>query len=179
MRRKRCITLLRLTTMRGLFVQLAVYWALVGTLAVASVTTWACWVLQALLALAFWGSYRWRPSANLTPRSWVRLAIYSVLGAASFAGANFAMDALHGAHRPKAEVASHLGGLELWFVLCPGVFSLALGRLAGRSTRAVRPRRLLRLTISPANPRAAGLSAKTPFALDPERLSENPCKPDN
>ena len=52
--------------------------------------------------------------------------LQSVLLALIFFGANGGLDALHGAHRPKAEVARYLGGLELWFVLCPGAASVAL-----------------------------------------------------
>ncbi len=61
---------------------------------------------------------------------WLRVAAYAGLFGAIFWGANFALDALHGAHRLKADVAAHLGGLELWLVLCPGVCSVALGLAA-------------------------------------------------
>lgn len=66
-----------------------------------------------------------------TARNWLAVVFYALYFAALFAGANFALDALHGAERPQAEVAPLLGGLELWQVLCPGVFSLAVGAMAG------------------------------------------------
>jgi len=36
------------------------------------------------------------------------------------------LDVLHGADRPKAEIAQHLGGLEIWFFLCPVYLPLPL-----------------------------------------------------
>ena len=50
---------------------------------------------------------------------------------AFFAGVDLALDALHGAQRRHADIASDVGGLALWQVLCPGVFSFAAGALAG------------------------------------------------
>lgn len=74
-------------------------------------------------------------TADWNLRVWLAAALYALYFAAFFAGANFALDALHGAQRPRAEVAAHLGGLELWQFFCPGVFSLAVGALAGGLAR--------------------------------------------
>jgi hypothetical protein len=119
--------------LRALVVQAVVFWTLVCALHAAPVSLAAWWALYGLLAFGLWGAHRWRATATRPPRFWGELALYSLLGAVVFAGANFGMDTLHGAHRPKAQVAAHLGGLELWFFLCPGVFSLALGGWAARS----------------------------------------------
>jgi hypothetical protein len=115
---------------RGFAVQAAVYWSAVAALRSLAVTPAAWCGLQVLVLLGWWVSCRWRYSSTLPPRSWAALAVYALLGAALFAGANFGMDALHGANRPTAQVAAHLGGVELWVVLYPGLLSLALGRLA-------------------------------------------------
>lgn len=84
------------------------------------------YLATALLAVlaAWWRWPRW------PARTWLYACFCSLLLAASFWGANFALDALHGAARRKAEVTSTLGGLELWFVLCPGVASIAVSGLA-------------------------------------------------
>ena len=68
---------------------------------------------------------------------WFAMACYAALLAAIFYGANGALDALHGANRARPDVASAIGGLELWFVLCPGAVSVALGH-AVRSALAKR-----------------------------------------
>jgi len=62
--------------------------------------------------------------------TWLAALGYTLLFAALFCGANLALDALHGAHRPNADVARHLGGLELWFVLFPGIASMAVSGFA-------------------------------------------------
>jgi hypothetical protein len=108
----------------------APHWSVVAALRALAVTPAAWCGLQVLVLLVWWVSCQWRYSATLPPRTWAALAMYALLGAALFAGANFGMDALHGPNRSRAQVAAHLGGLELWVVLCPGVLSLALGHLA-------------------------------------------------
>lgn len=80
------------------------------------------------------------PLTQVGAATWIAVAAYAVFFAIFFATAAFALDALHGAHRPKTEVARHLGGLELWIVLCPGLFSLALAA-AWRTSRAKHAKR--------------------------------------
>ena len=111
-----------------------------------------------VLSLAYWGGVAMLPAADvdarawqllfalcsvctalvtvlarpaLTPAVWLYLAACFVLLAAGFFGANVGLDALHGAARAKADVAGALGGLEFWFVLCPGLASAALGCAVG------------------------------------------------
>jgi len=62
----------------------------------------------------------------LSPTAWLVCAMYSALFALIFYGANEGLDILYGAGRTKPDVASHIGGLELWWILCPGVFSVAV-----------------------------------------------------
>ncbi len=121
----------------ALAVQALVFWLVLAALGYGVVAgpTWV--VLHLLMAIglvallaapkATAGSTRWRA------RSWLAIAFYAAFLAAFLAGANFALDALHGAHRQRTGMVPHLGGLALWQVLCPGVFSLALGLLAGRA----------------------------------------------
>ena len=67
---------------------------------------------------------------QLPPRAWLLFAVNSALVAALFWGANTALDLINAPHRPKVDWATHLGGLELWFVLFPGVFSVAIAAWA-------------------------------------------------
>lgn len=95
----------------------------------------AVWSAQAVAPAAWVGLYLVCLVAALplwvklafTPQRWATVALYCTLLALIFFGANGALDALNGAHRAKAAVAESLGGLELWFVLCPGAVSVALG----------------------------------------------------
>lgn len=113
----------------------SVYWpatALLGAAGVALTAWWALYGVCVLLALVL---VRTTPFA-LSPRSWLYLAGCAVLLAALFFGANAGLDVLHGAGRPKADVAQQLGGLELWCVLCPGLASVAVAcAVAGLTAR--------------------------------------------
>ena len=92
----------------------------------AAVSLRAWLVLYALcvaVAAVIWAA---RPElARAT--TWLVAASYAALFAAIFYGANLALDALQGPHRNDGSVAHHLEGLELWFVLCPGMVSVAWG----------------------------------------------------
>lgn len=68
---------------------------------------------------------------KVAPAVWLYLAGCATLVAGIFYGANIGLDALHGATRPKANVAASLGGLELWFVFFPGLASVAMACSAG------------------------------------------------
>ena len=81
---------------------------------------------------------------QLPPRAWLLFAVNSALVAALFWGANTALDLINAPQRPKDDWATHLGGLELWFALCPGVVSVAISSY-------VRSLPLLRLPSQHAN----------------------------
>lgn len=103
----------------------AIYWAVVSLVPESRVSLVA-W-LGLYLACNIGAVEAWaRLPASFGSRFWLAVALYSGLFAAMFFGADGALDALHGVHRIKAHVAESLGGLELWFVLCPGVVSAAL-----------------------------------------------------
>ena len=65
-----------------------------------------------------------------TARGWSLALFYAVLSAVIFAGADLALQALGNAVKPRAIVPPALGGLEFYFLLVPGVASVALGQLA-------------------------------------------------
>jgi len=103
----------------------AVFWISVALLGSASVEPGAWWVLYGVCTALSMLAVRCQ-ACKLAPVEWLYLAACSALLAAGFFGANVALDALHGADRLKANVADALGGLELWFVLFPGLTSSAL-----------------------------------------------------
>ena len=112
------------------------YWpvaALLGSAGVGPGAWWALYAVCMLLAMLLVTSR----SLALRSGAWLYLAGCAVLLAGLFFGANAGLDVLHGASRPKADVAQQLGGLALWCVLCPGLASVALacavaGLAAGR-----------------------------------------------
>lgn len=112
-------------TLTPLLALTAVFWSGAGLFGTSGVTTPALVSLYGMcLAIAAIQS-RWRP-AWASPRTWLAVALYSLLLAALFRGANVGLDALHGAQRVRIDVAASLGGLELWFVLSPGVTAIAV-----------------------------------------------------
>ncbi|MEO7335498.1 MAG: hypothetical protein ABIV63_02865 [Caldimonas sp.] len=64
------------------------------------------------------------------PQAWLQLVGSSMLFAAIFFGANRGLDALNGARAASLDTGGSLGGFELWYALCPGLTSIALGGLA-------------------------------------------------
>ena len=66
---------------------------------------------------------------------WTIRAAYCVLLAVLFYGANQARDILYGPERLKAHLPVWLGGLELWWILCPGICSVFLAIAAARRLR--------------------------------------------
>ncbi len=85
------------------------------------------WVgLYGVCVLVSW--LLWQGPAGRAPaRVWLEWVVYAPLLAALFFGADGALDALNGPLRAKAGVAESLGGLDIWFVFCPGVVAVALG----------------------------------------------------
>jgi hypothetical protein len=120
--------------------QALAFWSVLLALSQGSVGVGAWLALHGLLALGLiaLNTVPCAP-ARWPARTWLALAFYAVFFAAFFAGANFALDALHGAQRQRVEIAPQVGGLELWQVLCPGVFSFAIGALTYRLVTAVAP----------------------------------------
>ena len=128
----------------ALLVQALVFAAGVAALQRADVSAAAWAGLYLCAAVATVTAPCWAP---LRAGLWLAVAGYALLFSALFWGANFGLDALHGAHRHKADVAQSLGGLELWLVLCPGAASVALGA-AAQVAWARRARRGPRITTA-------------------------------
>ncbi len=141
----------------ALLIQSLTFWAGVWLLRDQRVSMFA-WAalyvccLSVAAALCHRRFARFKPS----PGAWLLFALNSALLAALFWGANMALDLVNGAHRPKADWAAQLGGLELWFALCPGVLSVAIAGCV-RSAQT-------NLTKRPASPQpqTARPSATTP-----------------
>lgn len=108
------------------------YWGAVFLLPTATVSAVAWTSLFSVCAASCFLLFR-RQALGWPPVAWLYLAACCLLLAALFYGANVGLDTLHGASRPKADVAASLSGLELWFVLAPGLASLCLGCSVGCS----------------------------------------------
>lgn len=91
--------------------------------AAVSAAAWAALYAAGVIALL---ALPYSRAGRVPARRWLTAAGLTVLLAGIFFGADGALDALNGARRAKTQVAAHLGGLELWFVLCPGAASVAL-----------------------------------------------------
>jgi len=116
-------------TLVALMAQFATFWSVVALIPAESVTVPAWATLYAITLCAFLYSAS-AGYPNWSPYQWLAAVFYSLFFAVLFYSANVGLDVLHGANRPKAEVAQHLGGLEVWFFLCPGVFAFAIAGLA-------------------------------------------------
>ncbi len=97
-------------------------------LGTVGVSTWASLhgvlaIAQLVLRVAPWSAARWRAG------TWMAVAFYAVFLAAFFAGTELGLDALHRVQRRQAQTGFELGGVTLWQLLCPGLFSLALRAL--------------------------------------------------
>ena len=88
------------------------------------------------------------------PGTWVKAALYTLLLASLFFGTDLAVQLLGNTVRPRAALPPYLGGLELYWLLVPGVLSVATGALAGAVLeRTSQPQAKLTLS-SPTSARA-------------------------
>jgi hypothetical protein len=101
------------------------FWAGVAALAPPSVSpsAWAALYLLGAVAVVLIERH---PRARLSARAWAIVAAYAAFLAVLFWGADHALNELRGAIRPRAALPAYLGGLELCFMLVPGVASVAL-----------------------------------------------------
>src|SRR5882672_2122281 len=118
----------RMKTWFPLVAQFATFWSAVALIPAQSVAVPAWATLYAIILFAFlYSAFASYP--NWSPYQWLAVVFYSLFLAGLFYSLNVGLDVLHGADRPKAEIAQHLGGLEIWFFLCPGVFAFAIAML--------------------------------------------------
>ncbi|HEU5297840.1 MAG TPA: hypothetical protein VFU71_23920 [Burkholderiaceae bacterium] len=109
------------------------YWSVFALVGDVGVLSYAKWMLYACCLSSWWwvrahGQAAWA-TASL---SWLSRAGQSVLLALLFYGGNAGRDVLFGPDRLKAATPEWLGGLELWWILCPGVASVALAAAAAQ-----------------------------------------------
>ena len=113
------------------------YWSVFTLIGDVGVSPCAKWVLYAgCLSTWYWLHPHARTAASAASLTWLSRAGQSVALALLFYGANAARDVLLGLDRPKAETPAWLGGLELWWILCPGAASVALAAAAAHRVRA-------------------------------------------
>lgn len=115
----------------------AAYWGVFTLIGDVGVSTGAKWVLYAgCLSTWRWLHPHARTAASTASLTWLSRAAQCVVLALLLYGANAARDVLFGLDRPQAETPAWLGGLELWWILCPGAASVALAAAAARGVRA-------------------------------------------
>ena len=134
----------------GLTVHLLAYWAFVWLVlppAVAFRSWVAVYGLGVLALLVLWR--RDPAEAQLQPS--VKAFLYSVFVAGIFFGADQTLTVLGNSVKPRQALPEFLGGLELYYLLVPGVAAAALGNLAAairakrKSTRVGPVAHLLRM----------------------------------
>ncbi len=105
------------------------FWAFVFIVAPIAVTL-AAWMVTYSLGAGILPLLLWRYPTRIAFWPSVRLFFYSFLIAAIFFVADTALTILGPAFRPRQPLPVFLGGLELYYLLFPGVAAVALGLLA-------------------------------------------------
>ena len=109
----------------GLSALTVLFWSGVAVLSPAAISTiaWASlYGLCVVVSITLWSYGPGRAKS----RDWLWAAVYAVLLATFCYGVNSGLDVLYGVHRHRAHPEELLGGLELWFILCPGVVAIAM-----------------------------------------------------
>ena len=127
-----------MATAVGLLTHLLSFVVVVATVATPSVSIIAWLALYGVGALCLLiGPYLRLP--KLPARQWAMVLMYALLLAVIFAGAEFGLQTLGNSVKPRGVLPSYLGGLEPYFMLVPGVASVALGELARQAVAHFRP----------------------------------------
>lgn len=105
------------------------YWAFVLLVAPSAVgrEAWAVLYLAGVAALSLWLR---EPASTAARRRAVEVLGYSMLLGVWFFGADRGLAVLGNSVRPRQALPGFLHGLELYYLLVPGVATVALGRLA-------------------------------------------------
>jgi hypothetical protein len=109
----------------GLLTHAVTLWAFVLFVPSAGVAA-AAWVVVYVAGALYLVATQLVPRLRLSVAQALRLLGYSVLVATLFFGANLALTALGNSVKPRQPLPSALGGLELWYLLVPGVAAVAL-----------------------------------------------------
>lgn len=125
----------------GLLTHAAAFWVFVLLVPAANVAPAAWAVLYAAGALCLAATPRVH-RFRLSPARALKLLGYSVLVATLFFGADMALTALGNSAKPRQALPAAFGGLELWYLLVPGVAAVAVGSwVAGVLSGGVAPGR--------------------------------------
>lgn len=109
--------------------QLAAYWSVVWLLRDQPVSGQA-WAGLALLCMVGAQTMPVKRVANIRPRHWLLIAVNLVIVAALFWGADAGRKLIDAGDAEYAQQTSLPGGLEVWWVLCPGLASVLLATWA-------------------------------------------------
>ena len=127
-----------MATAAGLLAHLLSFVVVVATVATPSVSFLA-WLALYGLGAAYLLIGPYVPIPKLSARQWAKLFVYALILAVIFAGAEFGLQTLGNSVKPRGVLPSYLGGLEPYFMLVPGVASVALGELARKAVAHFRP----------------------------------------
>ena len=125
-------------TAAGLLAHLLSFVVVVATVATPSVSLIA-WLTLYGVGAAYLLIGPYAPLPKLSARQWAMLFVYALILAVIFAGAEFGLQTLGNSVKPRGVLPSYLGGLEPYFMLVPGVASVALGELARKAVAHFRP----------------------------------------
>ena len=122
----------------------ATYWGVFALFGDVWVSPVAQWMLYAgCVSTWYWFRSRAPTAKGTAPLTWLSYALQSVVLALLFYGGNAGRDVLFGPERLRAAAPEWLGGLELWWILCPGTTSVALAAAAVQAIDRARHRRAL------------------------------------
>ena len=127
-----------MATAAGLLAHLLSFVVVVATVATPSVS-FIAWLALYGVGSAYLLIGRYVPLPKLSARQWAMLFVYALILAVIFAGAEFGLQTLGNSVKPRGVLPSYLGGLEPYFMLVPGVASVALGELARKAVAHFRP----------------------------------------
>ena len=113
----------------ALLIQAAAFWLAVCLIPINAVGT-AAWLMLYGCCAAILAVSSSVARLNLEWLAWLRVLFYALLLSVIFLGADFALDILRGSVKPRGQLPVFFDGLELYFVLMPGVASVAIGGAA-------------------------------------------------
>jgi len=116
----------------AVLVHAVAFWATVGLIGLTTVSD-SVWIVVYTAGMGATAASTLPCASGIRAKTWRATLMHSCLFAALFAGADFALTELGNSARPRAPLPMLVGGLDLHFLLLPGVTSVALGALAGKA----------------------------------------------